>query len=48
MRSILVTVMLLVIIISLYETTIGGDSGAKAQLESRGSRLHAEIGGIDP
>ena len=48
MKSILTTVLLLVVIIVLYEATIGGESGAGRILEERGSRLQDEIGGIDP
>lgn len=47
-RSVLMAIMLLVAIIVLYEATIGGEEGAWKLVEDRGSRIHLEIGGIDP
>lgn len=48
MRSLLVTLLLVIAIILLYEATIGGDRGAGRIVQERGRRVHVEVGGINP
>lgn len=42
------SVLLLVVILVLYESTIGGDEGAYTILQERGGKADLEIGGISP
>ena len=48
MRSILVSIMLLIVIIVLYEHTIGGEDGTLQDLQIRGNQVNVEIERIDP
>jgi hypothetical protein len=47
-RSLLVSFMLLIAIIVLYEHTIGGDEGSFHNLHLRGELVNEGIEGIDP
>jgi hypothetical protein len=47
-RSILVSIMLLIVIVVLYERTIGGEEGSLQDLHHRGNQVNAEIERIDP
>lgn len=48
MRTLLVSVLLLVAIIVLYEATIGGEEGADQSVRQRGARAQSEIGQLEP
>ncbi|MEX1031244.1 MAG: hypothetical protein WDZ91_14545 [Paenibacillaceae bacterium] len=48
MRNILVSIMLLIVIIVLYEHTIGGEEGSLRDLQLRGNQVNIEIERIDP
>jgi hypothetical protein len=48
MRSILISMMLVIVIIVLYEHTIGGRNGALRNAENRGIQVNTEIERIDP
>ncbi len=48
MRSILISIMLLIVIIVIYENTIGGDEGSLRDLELRGKQVNITIERIDP
>jgi hypothetical protein len=47
-RSILVSVMLLIVIIVLYEHTIGGEDGSLRDVQTRGKQVNVGIERIDP
>jgi hypothetical protein len=48
MRSILVTVMLLMVSIVIYLNTIGGEDGTGNRVKQNGSRIGTAIQSIDP
>jgi len=48
MRILLVTALLMVAVLLLYESTIGGDAGAGRLLQERAGGAPMEIGGIEP
>lgn len=48
MREILITVMLLIVIIVLYNATIGGPDGSKQHVRESGGRVNATIQRINP
>ena len=48
MRSILISLMLLIVVMILYKATIGGDDGSLNKLQFRGQIVNQEIEGIDP
>jgi hypothetical protein len=48
MRSILISMMLVIVIIVLYEHTIGGRNGTLSNTENRGIRVNTEIERIEP
>lgn len=43
MRSILMTVMLIIVTIVIYNGTVGGEEGAKKQLKESGVRMNLTI-----
>jgi hypothetical protein len=47
-RSLLVSIMLLIVIIVLYENTIGGDEGSLRDTQLRGNQVNVGIERIDP
>lgn len=48
MRSLLVSIMLLIVIIVLYENTIGGDEGSLRGVQLRGDQVNVGIERIEP
>ncbi len=48
MRILLMTIMLLIVIIAVYESTIGGEAGAQREIERRADRVHTQIDSIQP
>lgn len=48
MKEILVTVMLLIVVIALYNATIGGADGGKKRVRDGGSRINVTIQSISP
>jgi len=49
MRNILMTVMLLVVVVLLFNSVIAQDStGTQAQIESQGSSANTRIGALNP
>ncbi len=48
MRIVLMTIMLLIVVIVIYESTIGGESGAQSSVERRAGQLHIQIESIQP
>ena len=48
MRSLLISIMLLIVIIVLYVNTIGGDEGSLRDLQLRGNQVNVAIERIDP
>ncbi|MEX2415270.1 MAG: hypothetical protein WD424_03930 [Paenibacillaceae bacterium] len=48
MRALLVSIMLLIVIIVLYENTIGGDEGILRDLQLRGNQVNVGVERIDP
>lgn len=48
MRSVFMSLLLIVAVILLYEATIGGEAGASNLVHERGQRVHLEVGGIEP
>jgi hypothetical protein len=47
-RSILASIMLLIVIVVLYENTIGGEDGALRDTKVRANQVNLEIERIDP
>jgi len=47
-RSLLISIMLLIVIIVLYENTIGGVDGSLEDLQLRANQVNVSIEGIDP
>jgi hypothetical protein len=43
MRSILMSVMLMIVVIVIYVNIIGGESGAKQQIKDSGERINHSI-----
>jgi len=49
MRNILMTVMLLVVVVLLFNTVIAQDStGTQARIETQGSSANTRIGALNP
>jgi hypothetical protein len=48
MRIILVAVLLLIAVVAVYETTIGGENGSRDRLLSRTIQIEHDVEGIDP
>jgi hypothetical protein len=48
MRTILVTILLLIMVIAIYEVTIGGETGAQSSVETRANHIHTHIQEIEP
>jgi hypothetical protein len=48
MKSILITLLLLLVAIGVYNSTIGGDDGTKAKVRQGGGRINSVIQQIDP
>lgn len=49
MKNILMTVMLLVVVVLLFNTIIAQEgTGTKAQIQSRGTSANTQIGNINP
>ncbi|WP_409342605.1 hypothetical protein [Paenibacillus sp. MBLB4367] len=48
MREILITVMLIIVVIAIYNTTIGGPGGSKQNVRDGGARVNATIQRINP
>jgi len=48
MRHILVTVMLIIVVIAIYSTTIGGNDGMQHNVKTTGGRLNGTIQSINP
>lgn len=48
MRAILMTVMLIIVAISIYNSTVGGRQGTKLILQNTGGRVNSSIESINP
>jgi len=48
MRTILVSALLIIVVLAIYEASIGGQGGMRADVASRGERIGRAIQGIDP
>lgn len=48
MRHILVTIMLIIVVIAIYTTTIGGSEGMQQNVKTTGGRLNGTIESINP
>ncbi|WP_158289654.1 hypothetical protein [Paenibacillus flagellatus] len=48
MRQILMTVMLVIVVVSLYAGTVGGSGGMQQNVKTTGGRLNGTIGSINP
>ncbi|MBD0383713.1 hypothetical protein [Paenibacillus sedimenti] len=48
MRSILVTVMLIMVVIMIYSNVVGGSGGTRQQVTNSGARISGTIQKIDP
>ncbi|MEI7026962.1 hypothetical protein [Paenibacillus sp. y28] len=48
MKSILMTVLLLLVVIVIYNATMGGSGGTKGLVRERGSTINTTIQSIDP
>ncbi|WP_158560734.1 hypothetical protein [Paenibacillus contaminans] len=48
MREILITVMLLIVVIAIYNVTIGGPEGSKQHVRDSGGRVNGTIQRINP
>lgn len=48
MRKLTVAAMMIIAMLLLYETTIGGEEGIDRSAGRRAEQLHQEIGAIDP
>lgn len=48
MRAILVTVMLIVVAIAIYNATVGGENGTQQQVKDTGGRMNVTIQQISP
>jgi hypothetical protein len=47
-RSILVTVMLIMVVIVIYNNVVGGSTGTRKQVSNGGARINGTIERIDP
>ncbi|MBP1966860.1 hypothetical protein [Paenibacillus aceris] len=48
MKSILVTVMLIMVVIVIYNSAIGGNTGTRKQVNNSGAKINGTIERIDP
>jgi hypothetical protein len=48
MKSILITVMLIITAIMIYNSTVGGDNGTKLAVQNAGSKVNDSIQRINP
>ncbi|WP_187274204.1 hypothetical protein [Paenibacillus sp. N3.4] len=48
MRSILVTVMLVMVVMVIYSHVVGGSAGTRNQISLSGARINGTIERIDP
>lgn len=48
MRSILVTVLLLIVVIGIYFDVVGGSTGTRRQVSDSGGRINGSIERINP
>ncbi|NRF93821.1 hypothetical protein HQN89_23055 [Paenibacillus frigoriresistens] len=48
MRSILVTVMLIMVVIVIYNSVVGGSTGTRKQVSDSGARINGTIERINP
>ncbi|WP_157256909.1 hypothetical protein [Paenibacillus sp. Soil750] len=48
MRSILVTVLLMIVVIGIYMDVVGGSTGTRKQISNSGARISGSIERINP
>lgn len=48
MKSLLITVMLLIVVVLIYTQTVSGKNGMKSQIRKVGNRVTASILSTDP
>jgi hypothetical protein len=48
MRSILITAMLIIVVIVIYNSTVGGTNGTKQAVRNGGSSINESIQNINP
>ncbi|MBP1990912.1 hypothetical protein [Paenibacillus eucommiae] len=48
MRSILITAMLVIVVIAIYNNAVGGNNGTRQQVKDSGGRINGTIQSIDP
>ncbi|WNR45217.1 hypothetical protein [Paenibacillus roseipurpureus] len=48
MRSILVTVLLVIVVIGIYFDVVGGNTGTRSQVRDSGARINGSIERINP
>jgi hypothetical protein len=48
MKTILVSVLLIIVVLAIYEAAIGGSTGMRADVAARGERIGRSIQRFDP
>jgi hypothetical protein len=48
MRTILISALLIIVTLVIYDATIGGNTGMRADVKTRGERIGSSIQAIDP
>jgi hypothetical protein len=48
LKSILITIMLVIVVVSIYNHVVGGSTGTKQQVTNSGGRINGTIQSIDP